>query len=135
MALMEWSDSYSVSIASIDEQHKKLVGMVNALNEAMATGKSKEGLQKTLTELINYTVEHFSYEERLFAQHGYLETVKHAGEHKKLAGQVLDFDKKFKAGELMLSIQMMNFLKDWLITHIGGSDKKYSGFLISKGVK
>ena len=42
---------------------------------------------------------------------------------------------KYKAGATStLSLQVMNFLKDWLLKHIQGSDKKYAPFLNAKGV-
>ena len=60
MAFMDWNASLSVAIAGIDEQHKKLVSMINELNDAMKVGKSKEGLQKILGGLIDYTASHFN---------------------------------------------------------------------------
>ncbi len=33
MAMINWSNDFSVKVASIDEQHKKLVELVNLLNE------------------------------------------------------------------------------------------------------
>jgi hemerythrin len=49
--------------------------------------------------------------------------------------QVVDIQNKFKAGEAMVSMELMTFLKDWLVNHIQGTDKKYSSFLRGKGVK
>ena len=71
MPLMEWTDKLSVGVPSIDAQHKKLVSMANTLYDAMKAGHGKEILDETLAGLINYTVTHFKYEEKLFAQTGY----------------------------------------------------------------
>jgi hemerythrin len=135
MALMTWDESFSVGVADLDEQHKKLVGMLNSLNDAMMTGKSKDVLQGLLTELIGYTASHFGSEEKLFAKYEYLETSMHMYEHKKFVQKVLEFEKGFKEGKLMLSIEVRDFLRDWLVKHIMGTDKKYGPFLNSKGVK
>ena len=34
----------------------------------------------------------------------------------------------------MVTMDLMGFLKDWLIKHIKGTDKKYQAFFKSKGV-
>ncbi len=39
MPLIPWSDQYSLMIDSIDNQHKKLVGFINQLHEAMMEDK------------------------------------------------------------------------------------------------
>lgn len=135
MPLMEWDKSYSVSVAEFDEQHKKLFGLINTLNDAMKAGKSKDALGGVLKGLIDYTASHFAAEEKMMREHDYLQTQMHKGEHDKLVKQVLMLQEDFKAGKMMLSMEVMNFLKDWLNTHIAVSDKKYGPFFNGKGVK
>lgn len=134
MALFDWDNKYSVNIREIDEQHKKLIGIINELHDAMSKGKSNEILSRTLQELIDYTRTHFANEERLMSMHGYSEYSTHKAAHEDLLKQVMKFDREFREGALGLSIQMMNFLKDWLSKHILETDKKYSPFLNSKGI-
>lgn len=134
MALIEWSDSLSVGVATFDEQHKKLIAMINNLNDAMKVGKSKEVLGGILKGVIDYTATHFASEEKAFDQFGYLQALAHKVEHKKLVAKVTQFDKEFREGKAMMSIEIMNFLKEWLSTHILGTDKKYGPFLREKGM-
>ena len=134
MALMEWSDKYSVGINSIDTQHKQLIALINKLFEALSTGKGDQALAPILNELIVYTKTHFAYEERLFTQYAYPESPQHKADHDKLAAQVLGIQKQMQEGKVGLSVATMTFLKDWLSNHIVGSDKKYGPFLSGKGV-
>lgn len=134
MALFVWSDKYSVNIKEIDNQHQKLVGMLNELHDAMKEGKGNEVLGKTLAELIQYVGVHFSAEERLMNAHAYPEYNEHKAEHVKLTQKVVELQKNFQQGEHVLTVEVLGFLKDWLQTHILGTDKKYSPFLIGKGV-
>ncbi len=134
MALITWSQNFSVGVKDIDEQHKKLITLVNELHDAMSVGKGREVLGKILSDLISYTVYHFKHEEDLFEKYAYLGYIAHKTEHDKLAGQAGDIKKKFDSGEAVLTIEVMNFLRDWLNNHILGSDKKYGPFLNSKGV-
>jgi hemerythrin len=48
---------------------------------------------------------------------------------------VLDVQKKYNAGATAtLSVDVTQFLKNWLITHIQGSDQSYRPHLNSKGI-
>jgi len=135
MALFQWCDDYSVKVPSIDAQHQKLVEMLNELHDDMTSGKGADRLGVLLEGLVEYTVKHFAYEEQLFAQHGYPQAQAHIEEHQRLVSQVADFKQKFEAGQAHINMQLMKFLKDWLIKHILGSDKAYSGHLVERGVK
>ena len=135
MALITWDSSLSVGVSQFDEHHKKLVSLINTLNDAMATGKGRDTLGATLDELISYTQYHFSEEEKLLSAHGYPTFAKHKGEHEALTKKALELAAQHKAGQIALTIPVMYFLKDWLSNHIKGTDKLYGPFLNSKGVK
>jgi len=132
--LFAWSDVYSVKIGILDAQHKKLIGILNDLNQAMVDGHGKDKLGSILSELVTYTKSHFATEEKLMQSHKYPDYHVHKGEHERLAGTVLEFQRKFLANEIGLTIELLAFLKDWLTQHILGSDKRYGPFLNSKGV-
>ena len=134
MALITWNDNYSVKIKQFDDQHKKLIDMLNELHDAMKVGKGKEVLEKILAGLIQYTGTHFANEERLMKLHNYPGYEQHKKEHNLLALQVNDVQTQYREGNAVLSQAVMTFLKDWLQNHIQGSDKNYAPFLNSKGV-
>ena len=132
MALINWSDDLSVKISGIDNQHKKLVELINDLHNAMKEGKGKEKLGAILNELINYTKYHFSAEEELMKQKNYPGYQQHKSEHDAFTKKVLEFNDQFVSGSLFMSNEVLVFLKDWLIEHIKGTDKKYSPYLTAK---
>ena len=133
--MFEWKDEYSVGIPSIDAQHKKLVRMLNDLFSAMREAKANKILGEIFADLGKYTVEHFAYEEKLFAKYGYPEAPAHLAAHKVLIAQVVEQQQKFASGAITISKQLANFLKTWLTEHILKEDKAYTAFLKSKGVK
>ena|SRR5271157_2674097 len=134
MALMTWSDNLSVNIKEIDEQHKKLVGMVNELHEAMKQGKGSNLTGQVLSGLVQYVATHFATEEKLMKANAYPEYLKHKAEHDALTKQAVDLQKQFQEGKAVLTVELMSFLKNWLSNHILGTDKKYSPYLNGKGV-
>lgn len=134
MPIIHWNSTFSVNISKIDSQHMKLVELINNLHDKMKEGKGKEVLSRILNELTVYTANHFKTEEELFRKYKYPDTEVHVGEHKKLVEKVLEIKKDYDAGKVVLTSDVMIFLKDWLSKHISVSDKSYSSFLNAKGV-
>ncbi len=135
MPLMTWNEKMSVGVKVLDDDHKRLVALVNELHDALKTGHGKDALGKILDSLVTYTKSHFAREEQFFARTNYPDSAAHKKEHDDLTNQVLQVQAKFNSGASTgLSLQVMNFLRDWLTNHIQGSDKKYGPYLNSKGI-
>lgn len=135
MAFLAWKDSLSVSIAEVDEQHKKLIDIINELHAAMMQGKGKEVLGKVFDDLIAYTVYHFSTEEKYMDQYSYTSMSPHKLEHQKLTEQVIELQKRYREGKFHISIETLSFLRDWLTSHIKETDKKFGSYLLQMGMK
>ncbi|MBP1907915.1 bacteriohemerythrin [Methanolobus bombayensis] len=135
MALITWSDKYSIQIKEIDDQHKVLVGMINDLHDAMKNAKSKEVSMDIINKMAEYTKFHFSTEEKYMKRFAYQDYEQHKMEHEKFVEKVLAFKKDYENGKAGISYEILNFLKDWLVGHIQGTDKKYASLFIEKGVK
>jgi len=135
MPLITWTDKFSVGVEVLDADHRKLVGMLNDLYDSIAVGRGRDAIGRTLDGLIAYTKTHFEREEKLFAQTGYAAAEAHHKEHADLTMQVIAVQEKYRAGVTgTLSLEVMNFLKNWLINHIQGSDRKYGPHLNGKGI-
>jgi hemerythrin len=134
MAFFNWSDDLSVGVKASDDDHKELIGMLNHLYEGMKSGKGKEVVGKVLDELISYTKLHFAREEAYFAKTGY-PAVEHKAQHMELVKQAENLQARYKGGEFALSIETLDFLKDWLTVHIQVTDKKYTNHLNAAGIR
>ncbi len=135
MGFLVWGDQYKTNISEVDAQHRKLFDMVNEMHDAMKSGKGDAAIGKILEGLLQYCATHFATEERLMSAHGYPDYTSHKKAHDELAQKTKELEKKYKAGEAVLSFDVMDFLKKWLQNHILGTDKKFGPFLNSKGVK
>ena len=71
MARFIWNDSYSVGVKAFDEQHKKLFALVDDLHEAMVAGKARTITGQILNEMVEYTRQHFSAEEKMLQKYDY----------------------------------------------------------------
>jgi hemerythrin len=133
--MLTWSDEFSVDIQEIDEQHKRLVDLINRLYDALASKEQGSAVHAVLDELVDYTRIHFAVEEcllRLFEYPGYDE---HKAIHDRIVAQVLEFQRLFRAGDQKVGMELLYFLKDWLMDHINKVDKQYSPHLTKNGVK
>ena len=135
MATLVWGDQYKIGFKQIDDQHQELVRLIGVLSDAIKTNRSKEVLEKLLGDLINYTVSHFSTEERLMRTYAYPENSAHTKEHGDLAKTVVDLQKRLKDGKATVTLETILFLNDWLSQHILKTDKRLSAFLNAKGIK
>ncbi len=132
MSLFEWRPEYSLGHDGIDAQHQRLFALANDLHTAMTQGKGKGALSETLEKLVAYTKTHFANEERLMLAHHYPEYAAHKAAHDALTARVLEFQKNFESGRAAMTVELLQFLKDWLRTHIGETDHKVAAFLKSK---
>ncbi len=133
-SFMRWDDSYSVGVEEIDNQHKKLIEMI-AKFYSLIKDDSKVAMAETLDSLIEYTDYHFKYEEKIFDKLNYPETDEHKKIHKSFVDTAIDVQTRLKEGKLVIPTEVSNLLKNWLIEHINGEDKKYTKFLNDNGIK
>lgn len=132
--MFEWSSNYSVGVTSIDAQHQNLFALARELHTAMSGGQGKASTGRVLDRLIQYTVVHFAHEERLMRLHDYPDAPAHRHEHELLTRQVMKFQEDFHAGKAVITVQLLQFLKDWLVKHIQSSDLRFAPCLKHKAV-
>ena len=132
--MFEWKDIYSTGIHSIDAQHRNLFAVAEDLYAAMSTGQGRAAVGRTLDRMVQYTASHFAHEERLMRLHNFPDFEVHKAEHDKLTAQVLQFQADYRAGKVTITVQLLQFLRDWLQKHIQGSDQQYAPFLREKAV-
>jgi len=113
----------------IDAQHQRLFQLADELFNAMTAGKGNAALSSVLASLVSYTKLHFAAEERLMQECKYPEYIQHKKEHDLLTAKVAAFQKDFDGHRVAMTIQLMQFLKDWLTHHIQESDKKIGSYL------
>jgi hemerythrin-like metal-binding protein len=132
--LISWSSSYSVGVSKMDQEHKRLIDIINRLYSSMREGRGKDGIGMVLDELIDYTKTHFAHEEQLMLDARFEGYDDQKRAHEGLISQVLEVQNKFRTGTA-LSQEVMSFLKNWLVNHIQGQDKKYGPAMNKKGIR
>ncbi|MDR2055498.1 MAG: bacteriohemerythrin [Desulfovibrio sp.] len=126
---VQWTPKLELHVPAIDSQHQKLCGYINDLYAAMKDNRTSSELRNVVKKLRDYTASHFSDEEKLFGASQYPGIKDHKEIHKKFVAQLDDFEKQLKSGTATVSMELLTFLKDWLINHIAGTDPGYVPYL------
>ncbi|QYZ66288.1 MAG: bacteriohemerythrin [Gammaproteobacteria bacterium (ex Lamellibrachia satsuma)] len=129
MDFIEWSESMSVGNPSIDQDHKIIVKLINQLHQHAGVVEDRKALGSALNTLIDYTLYHFSREERVMKACRYPLFEDHKRRHEKLIEQVVDIARRFsEKKEDIVKDEFLDFLKNWLINHILKQDMGFSPY-------
>lgn len=115
-----WNERFSVGIAAMDEQHKRLIGLINTLGDSVEAGITFD----TIMGMFDYATIHFQDEENLLRRAGYSELATQAREHKAFLEKAVEFSKK-DLRDPTTSAEIVLFLRKWLLHHILEEDMKY----------
>jgi hemerythrin len=143
-AFIEWSNALSVGVKEIDDQHKRLIEMLNELNDAIHGSWGREARKDIIDRLIEYTRVHFATEENVMSISGYPDIEAHKKQHENLIVMVKGYVKKYEQDpnasnyDLLFyatSYDLLFFLRRWLIEHIIKNDKALGDYLVKTGSK
>lgn len=128
MEWITWGDSLRLGHEEIDDDHQKLVAIVNRLADSVMSPSAQQTDEELLAEFLTQTVAHFAEEDRLMAAHHYPRAEEHAAEHARLIQAALDARAEF-AADLSTSVSLLRFLRRWLTHHILTADKELEDYL------
>jgi hemerythrin len=132
--LYKWGPEFSVYIKGIDRQHNYLVTTLNNLYRHLLAGSDREYMDETLKAMADYTKFHFRSEEVLFDKYGYPRAEAHRRQHQSFVNKVTEFLDAYNRNEERLTIQVLNFLADWVYNHILISDHDYGEWFLKKNL-
>lgn len=134
MPIVIWRDEYSVNVGEIDNQHQKMLELVNNLHSAVEARIDKSDLKNLMVELVEFTGMHFTTEEQLMKKFAYPEFAKHQNEHSMLLQHMKELVAMVSNGKYPTFYSDYDVSTDWALVHISNCDKSLGAFLNSKGV-
>ncbi len=78
----------------------------------------------TLAELVDYTLTHFEFEERLQEKAGYPHLKAHRRTHAIFIRRIASFRERFQQGA-DITAELLGMLRTWLASHIRSEDRDY----------
>ncbi len=125
MEMLQWGALFETNHELIDQQHKHIVDLTNQFGQLVSTHNfSSADFENLLEELVSYTQYHFLEEERVMADAGVDERhqQEHKAEHKTFLKDVTQLREDRHGDEDSCIRQLFEFLMNWLVYHILGSD-------------
>lgn len=130
MELIRWRDSLCLGIADVDEDHKRLVGLLNRLHFMALAGDDSVAIGDVLDELVAHIIRHFRREEALMLRIGYPDREEHTRQHAEFRERLTGFQDSFEQGARGFDTSTFyDFLADWLIVHLTRDDLKLKPYV------
>lgn len=136
MVILTWNDEYRVGIDEVDHQHQGLVDMINILDSAVSEGVPTAAVAKLLGDLKAYTQYHFSTEENIMREGGCDASHMrlHLRQHRDFVRSLEQISSAYDVSGPAVAGSLLEFLLQWLMSHIMGSDKEMGRLLSSEGM-
>ncbi len=123
--MIKWNDKYNVGIPKIDEEHKKLIGIINKAVTASRHKDNSGEILEILREMSDFAQTHFATEETYMLESGYPDYEQHKKEHQDFTIETIAFLDDVGKSNRKLAHEILAHLKVWLVSHIQGTDRGY----------
>ncbi len=125
---VSWDTSYDVGVASVDQQHRHSVDLINSLYNACLGEKAEleETFRDVMKDLVDYVIFHFKDEESIMEQINYPGVKEHKQKHELFVKEILKSANAYTHGKQFVPNSFVRFLRDWLFNHILIDDKAWA---------
>ena len=121
---------YRTGIHAVDQQHQRLVNMVNVLDDVRKApyqnfDQKQRAVGEIVTEMIDYTITHFAFEESLQEDANYKYFEAHKRIHELLVQRAGEYKERWASGE-DIADELYDVLSRWLYNHIRNDDRAFA---------
>ena len=118
----------------LDSQHRKLLKLCKALEDALANSGSGQHLDfhEILHELSEYSRQHFAAEESILSSYGYPHLEVQKEDHMEYCRHIAEQSLAASSG-MADQVSLQQFIIHWWTQHILVSDMEYRDFLVARG--
>ena len=134
MPFVYWTSDLDTGFDDIDAQHKQLVDYINKLYDAREAN-DKEAVEQEFQHLIDYTVEHFSYEEMMLEEAQYRLVEQHRKVHQNFVTRMSTLQARYQNGDAEALNEVIDLCEGWLFRHIRINDHGYIDGVKASGIR
>ncbi len=121
----EWNKERSMGLSIIDEEHKKIVEIIDEIIAAKQCDNFSEKIKAILRKMIDSAWSQFMTEESYMIEFNYPEYQSHKEEHYDFVNRMNSYFDRVASGSYQLANEVLEYVKQWLVRHIEGTDRKY----------
>ncbi len=130
---VEWSRAFSTGVEWQDNHHKELLKKIDNLLDAMNVGMGRDEVMRLFKFMDDYFVFHFEAEENAMERLRYPDVDAHVNEHRGFIKEITRLEDECRESVSVATVvKTQSMVVDWLIKHIGKSDKALGAFIVEK---
>lgn len=133
--MIEWDDKYNVGISIIDNEHKKLIDIMNNAVALEQNNCNPKDITEVINEMNKYAQTHFATEEAYMVKFDYSDYENHRKEHQAFSIETMAFLDKITNSNRQLISEILEHLKSWFVNHVQGTDTKYISCFKEHGLR
>ncbi len=133
--MLKRNDKLNVNIPIIDEDRKKFINIINKAVVAKQHNNNAEKVKDVLKEMTMYALSHFTTEEVYMIEFNYPEFQHHMEEHHVFTIRTIAYLNRVINGDYQVSGEILEYLQQWLASHIQVTDRKYIECFNKNGLK
>jgi hemerythrin len=130
--LFNFDVEFKLGIETVDQEHVKLVNMLNAVHRLVSEGKKAEAIEYFSLTLARYVGTHFAHEEEFMASIGYPQLPEHAQIHENFKKSFMQSLPRLATYDEAAFRAALTDAFTWIINHIGRTDRKYAQFYLAR---
>ena len=123
------SDLPKTGESTIDAEHDLQMQLLDSLSKSLEKGGDFSPVKYILEQFIEFSDMHFLSEQLVMRLHNYPGYEPHLQEHTRLMKKVREIRENIFRGERAPSLQLIQELREWLISHIAAEDVAFGEFL------
>ena len=130
-----WNEFFNIGLPEIDAQHRRLVGLINKLADAIANDTQCVDLDGVFAELLDYADYHFKTEDAMWQRYlsGSHDARDHYRSHTDFIEETMERRKNQDTADAgqpcKLANEMLTYLTRWLTAHILKADR-YMAYIV-----
>jgi hemerythrin len=124
MSLIEWNDDFNLGIEKVDNEHRALVALINALHEAVSSGAERAEIVQGISEIYSLVSAHFLREEAFMRETRYMAYAEHKEDHEVLLDDLREILEGVRAGGVYTESRLSADLQYWFSEHFKTHDAR-----------
>jgi hemerythrin len=122
---VEWRDDFTIGIASIDYEHREMIGLINMIFGRLEEGGDEEKVLDFLGEVHARIAAHFALEEQIMRERRYDQFTDHKTDHERLLDDIREIMDAYEAGSYAEQKEVFaKRLDDWFVVHFKTRDAR-----------
>ena len=124
MSLIKWKDEFNLGIEEVDNEHRDLVALINALHEAMLAGVGRADILEGISQIYTLVSAHFEREEAFMRESRYMAYAEHKEDHEVLLDDLREIIEQVRSGGGYAEARLSADLQYWFSEHFRTHDAR-----------